>query len=294
MAKMTEYKLTNYDGGWKAYPEKGLSGSIEIHEDAKWKMNLGFRKHLNGDFKQFPLEVQPLTDSSCRVVVRNVNNPEFRVSFDLSETSAQTFLKDLEDRGYLYSTMTAAAEDRKKRIAAGEWWAEISEFKIGMGYHYAGERNKNQTGTMFVNNSGIEYKSFGGSKVKIPWDVITDIEISTQATRRVTAGRVLAMGVFALAAKKGEVYTYVHVSDPNTMWSFAIKSSQAGVLETWKPILNAWNNRVQVRPPSAKPEEPERPQMSVADELGKLAQLKDAGVLTEDEFNAQKMKLLHG
>ena len=43
MTKMTEYKLTNYDGGWESLPEKDLSGSIEIHEDAKWKMNLGFR-----------------------------------------------------------------------------------------------------------------------------------------------------------------------------------------------------------------------------------------------------------
>ena len=31
----------------------------------------------------------------------------------------------------------------------------------------------------------------------------------------------------------------------------------------------------------------------VADELAKLAQLKDAGILTEEEFNAQKAKLLN-
>jgi hypothetical protein len=34
------------------------------------------------------------------------------------------------------------------------------------------------------------------------------------------------------------------------------------------------------------------PQVSVADELAKLAQLKEAGVLTEEEFAAQKAKLL--
>ena len=31
----------------------------------------------------------------------------------------------------------------------------------------------------------------------------------------------------------------------------------------------------------------------VADELAKLAQLKDAGILTEEEFNAQKARLLN-
>ena len=32
---------------------------------------------------------------------------------------------------------------------------------------------------------------------------------------------------------------------------------------------------------------------SVADELAKLAKLKDAGILSEEEFNAQKSKLLN-
>ena len=32
---------------------------------------------------------------------------------------------------------------------------------------------------------------------------------------------------------------------------------------------------------------------SVADELAKLAKLKESGILTEEEFNAQKMKLLN-
>lgn len=35
-----------------------------------------------------------------------------------------------------------------------------------------------------------------------------------------------------------------------------------------------------------------QPQVSVADELSKLAQLRDQGILTDDEFAAQKAKLL--
>jgi hypothetical protein len=40
--------------------------------------------------------------------------------------------------------------------------------------------------------------------------------------------------------------------------------------------------------------EPTRAVGSVADELAKLAALRDSGVLTEDEFEAQKAKLLAG
>lgn len=43
------------------------------------------------------------------------------------------------------------------------------------------------------------------------------------------------------------------------------------------------------------PEKPEAPKQvgSIADELAKLADLKDRGILTEEEFNAQKQTLLH-
>jgi len=37
---------------------------------------------------------------------------------------------------------------------------------------------------------------------------------------------------------------------------------------------------------------PVEAQVSVADELGKLADLRDRGVLSEEEFEKQKMKLL--
>ena len=37
-----------------------------------------------------------------------------------------------------------------------------------------------------------------------------------------------------------------------------------------------------------------QPTVSMADEIGKLAQLRDKGILTEAEFNAQKVRLLRG
>jgi len=40
----TEYKLINYDGGFKSQPEAGLAGSVEVGDDGKWRVNLGFRR----------------------------------------------------------------------------------------------------------------------------------------------------------------------------------------------------------------------------------------------------------
>ena len=45
-------------------------------------------------------------------------------------------------------------------------------------------------------------------------------------------------------------------------------------------------------PETSSTPEPKQEHTSVADELLKLAQLKDSGVLSEEEFNAQKAKLL--
>jgi hypothetical protein len=46
--------------------------------------------------------------------------------------------------------------------------------------------------------------------------------------------------------------------------------------------------------PQAGAPAPAEPQESVADQLTKLADLKDRGVLTDAEFEAQKAKLLSG
>lgn len=51
---------------------------------------------------------------------------------------------------------------------------------------------------------------------------------------------------------------------------------------------SAGSFRGKCQPQAADPNAP----LSVADELSKLAKLRDAGVITEEEFNAQKAKLL--
>jgi hypothetical protein len=47
-------------------------------------------------------------------------------------------------------------------------------------------------------------------------------------------------------------------------------------------------------PAPAAPPPPAEPQPDLADQLRKLADLRDAGVLTEEEFAAQKAKILGG
>jgi hypothetical protein len=46
--------------------------------------------------------------------------------------------------------------------------------------------------------------------------------------------------------------------------------------------------------PAAPPPAPAAPQVDLVDQLRKLGELRDAGILTEEEFAAQKAKLLGG
>ena len=49
------------------------------------------------------------------------------------------------------------------------------------------------------------------------------------------------------------------------------------------------------RSASSRPEPPPaEPEITVADELGKLADLRDRGILSDEEFQEQKSKLLDG
>jgi hypothetical protein len=287
--KATEYAVANYDGSFTVVPEAGLSGTIEVKPDGNWHLHLGFRKHVTGDFANFPFQVESLSEQSCRVTVRNVDNPNYAVRFELPSTAASELLADLAERGYSLDRMMAGGAQRRQRRASGEWWAGITPYRILIGCHYSGARTKGEVGDLRADQDGIHYKALLRSKVSIPWRVIQDIQVTTQSTKRVTVGRAVALGVFALAAKKGETFTYIHISDANSIWSFAAKKPQAAVLSEMQPVLSAFNSRVT---PTRTAQVSGRAPSSVADELSKLAKLKADGVLSEAEFAAQKAKLI--
>jgi hypothetical protein len=87
------------------------------------------------------------------------------------------------------------------------------------------------------------------------------------------------------------------VADESTIWPDGFDLAAAGVAsESSSASANDVDVELQQadsRPASSAPEPlPAKPVVRVADELGKLADLRDRGVLSEEEFEKQKMKLL--
>ena len=119
------------------------------------------------------------------------------------------------------------------------------------------------------------------------------IEGKDEVNRRVTVTRLLAVGIFAFALKKKnkdqEAYITLELTDGQEVILFvdnkapmALRAKLAKVISTVK----------QANVASQSQATQSDNQSSVADELTKLATLKEQGVLTEEEFAAKKKQLL--
>lgn len=119
------------------------------------------------------------------------------------------------------------------------------------------------------------------------------IEGKDEVNRRVTVTRLLAVGIFAFALKKKnkdqEAYVTLELTDGQEVILFvdnkapmALRAKLAKVISTVKRA-NVSSQSQTTQPAT---------QSSVADELAKLASLKEQGILTEEEFVAKKKQLL--
>jgi Short C-terminal domain len=116
------------------------------------------------------------------------------------------------------------------------------------------------------------------------------IEITSEQAAKSKAGAVLAFGVLGLAAKGTRDRTTILVQmKSDQIGYFTIDNfSAAQVLGAVTPWLRYHD--IPVGPPASNTSASSA--FSVADELKKLAELRDAGVLTDEEFAAQKARLL--
>jgi hypothetical protein len=134
----------------------------------------------------------------------------------------------------------------------------------------------------------------------IPWSEVVEVAIegSEDAQKRLTATRLVTMGVFAFAAKKKSGTTYVGVRTGSYTCGFELEKVGAGDV---RGRIARWTKQLPAQvalasaslteaasaslTEAASPPMPERPTVtpvaSVADELGKLAALRDQGVIND-------------
>ncbi len=313
MAKATTFKLADYDGRLKAHPEPESSGKLSLYLNGQWELRFprGFGKGdtvVRAGTQRHPIAVEKISPTSCRVTIGDAEDTEHRGRFDLPETAASKVLDALA----VQVESVSAIEERQRQIGSGSWWLAPAAFKgLGLTQSFAA------TESAYLGGWSGQAKTYPGkSKVikldkagvslcgiktifTIPWEQVQDIDVEgpEAASKRITATRMVTMGVFALAAQK---------KSKSAVMIVKLRSGEEAVFQTQKfaagelrgklaPITSYLRRAgAAVDGIAAPSEQPlgDTPAASVADELKKLAELKDAGLLTEDEFQGQKAKLL--
>lgn len=155
-------------------------------------------------------------------------------------------------------------------------------------------------GNLIVDTAGIGCGITNKKKGVVLWQDASGISYDSEQIKKSRVGKAMLVGVFALAAKGTQaaatitvtlkdggaaVYQVDGKSGPAVRGRIQAMVSAAGI-----PCLDDMSSepsaRILAADQSAAP-------LSVADELAKLAALKDAGALTDEEFSAQKAKLLN-
>lgn len=132
-----------------------------------------------------------------------------------------------------------------------------------------------------------------GSEKKSLNNVIGRIESGSELQSRVTMTRLVALGVFAFAAKKktgGE--KYLTVEGPDFVWTEEIKRNKKDINKAMNLVSQINANAKKFSNLNENSKESEIISISSADELKKFKELLDSGVITQEEFEFQKSKLL--
>lgn len=189
----------------------------------------------------------------------------------------------------------ALNEEYKKQQQKATELNELRGKKLAsISVEYCGgyEEYKKSKGNLTFFQKRIEYnvalnsaKSFSIENSKI-----TDVAIEGrhEVNRRVTVTRMLAVGLFAFALKKKK-------EEKESFITLVLSSGQEAVfhLDDKSPLalkskLSSVISQVKQGAKSQK-----APNSGVAEELSKLAELKDKKIISEEEFQKQKNKLLN-
>jgi hypothetical protein len=137
-----------------------------------------------------------------------------------------------------------------------------------------------------LNTDSISYKRQGGSIA----GATARVETAADARRRITATRLLAIGVFALAVKKQTGNVFLTVEHPDYGFVVEIPMKLEAKARAFAAKINSAARHA--APSTLIAPMADAAPADVADQLRKLGELHAAGILTDAEFTAKKTELL--
>ena len=121
---------------------------------------------------------------------------------------------------------------------------------------------------------------------RIDGSALKNVEVDDRESieERLTAGRILVLGVFALLAKKTRIFSYLTIEDNEGLWVFEVPDVKA-------VELAAISRRVQQELHSSSSKNLAEVS-KVADRLATLSELWEQGLISEAEYVARRQSIL--
>ena len=159
-----------------------------------------------------------------------------------------------------------------------------------------GEKPSKVGGNLQLTDECIGIGTLKPKSAVIRWSDMAGVSFRVETVQKSRAGKVVLFGPLGLLAKntKNQTALMVQLKDGNAALYEVDKMGAIQVRGKFQPFLS--QHRIPCLDDSpgagASPPPDGGPGLSIADELAKLAELKNQGVLSEEEFAAQKARLL--
>lgn len=113
--------------------------------------------------------------------------------------------------------------------------------------------------------------------------------VDNEVKRQFAPAKLLALGIFGATKKRGQVYITVEGHDFHTFGTLTSRNEKNA-----RKFAAKVNTIARQLPPDEAPAPPEQASGTddVADQIRKLAALRDDGLITSEEFDAKKKQLL--
>lgn len=201
--------------------------------------------------------------------------------------------------GVVVAVVWVGMQNMQKNNAALGVPASEAHRVLGLNYlgGYPGAAAASQMCNLVVTPAEVAVEKGAKLLLRVPMAEVHEVLVETEeeAKRRLTATRLLTIGIFALAfpkKTKGSVLVTVDTAQGPIMLEKA-KTTKPDMLKKMGPALSL--ARQHGRGPRSAAEvsaQADSAPRDVADELRKLGALRDDGLLTSEEFDAQKRRLL--
>ena len=287
------FRMANYDGGLALHPSPERKGRLVLKDSGEWEL-LFRRGRVHGGLRRFKLEASASGPGSCHVSLRDTQDPAVGAAFDLPYTPVSGFQTALVTYTPVVQSPSPAPNPGAGSAVTG-WWVSVPPGTLSPFVR------DGHSGTFTVNVDGLSWQGGAGSGFKLPWSGLRKVQVQTFRTQRgrkrsafgigpLGVGVVAATAIHNARAGKVSAVQKITLTDAKGVaWEFTTGLPRANVDVLFNPVIAAMKAS---NTPKAAPVAPAPNAIGVADELKKLVELRDSGVLTDEEFTAQKARLL--